>query len=72
MQHTGPVIREARKALKLSLRELAGRSEVDAATISRIERQVIDPTARTVKAITDALGGAIAERDDAAPERDAS
>jgi transcriptional regulator with XRE-family HTH domain len=62
MQHTGPVIREARKALGMSLRELAERSEVDFSTISRIERGVTNPSARTVKALTDALGAAIAER----------
>lgn len=38
MQHTGPVIRETRKQLKMSLRELAERSEVDYTTISRIEQ----------------------------------
>lgn len=46
----------------MSLRELSERSEVDYSTISRIEREVIQPSARTVKALTDALGAAIAER----------
>jgi transcriptional regulator with XRE-family HTH domain len=46
----------------MSLRELARRSEVDYTTISRIERGQINPSGRTIKAITDALGAAIAER----------
>lgn len=62
MQHTGPVIRATRKQLKMSLRELAERSEVDYTTISRIERGLTNPPARTIKAITDALGHAIWER----------
>lgn len=63
MAHTGPVIRETRKALKMSLRTLADASGVTYSTISRIEREEYDPPARTIKAITDALGKAIAERD---------
>lgn len=59
MQHTGLVILRTRKALKMSLRELAERSSVDYSTISRIERGEYDPPARTIKAITDALGAAI-------------
>lgn len=66
MQHTGPVIRETRKTLNMGIRELARRSEVDASTISRIERGEINPTARTVKALTDALGAAIAAKGGAA------
>lgn len=46
----------------MSLRELAERSEVDYTTISRIERGLTNPPARTIKAITDALGHAIWER----------
>lgn len=56
MQHTGPVIREARKAQKLSQRALARLSEVDHSTISRIENGEMDPSPRVVKAITEALG----------------
>lgn len=62
MAHTGPVIRETRKALKMSLRALADASGVTYSTISRIERGEYDPPARTIKAITDALGKAISER----------
>jgi transcriptional regulator with XRE-family HTH domain len=62
MAHTGPVIRETRKALKMSLRALADASGVTYSTISRIEREEYDPPARTIKAITDALGKAISER----------
>lgn len=62
MQHTGPVIRETRKQLKMTLRDLASRSGVDYTTISRIERSQYNPPARTIKALTDALGQAISER----------
>lgn len=62
MQHTGTVILATRKQLKMTLRELAERSEVDYTTISRIERGLTNPSGRTIKAITDALGAAIAER----------
>lgn len=56
MQHTGPVIKAARKAQKLSLRELSRLCEVDHSTISRIENGQVDPSPRVVKAITEALG----------------
>lgn len=56
MHHTGTMIRETRKAQDLSLRDLAKLSEVDHSTLSRIENGLIDPSPRTVKAITDALG----------------
>lgn len=62
MQHTGPVIRATRKQLKMSLRDLASRSGVDYSTISRIERSEYNPPARTIKALTDALGQALNER----------
>jgi transcriptional regulator with XRE-family HTH domain len=62
MAHTGPVIRETRKALKMSLRELADASGVTYSTISRIEREEYDPPARTIKALTDALGAALGQR----------
>lgn len=62
MPHTGTVIREARKAQNLTLRQLADLSDVNFSTISRIERGVIDPPARTVKVLTEALGRNMAAR----------
>lgn len=59
MQHTGQVIRAARKAQNLSLRQLAELSEVDYSMISRIENGKVDPSPRVVKALTDALGKAM-------------
>jgi len=56
MQHTGAVIQTARKAQNLSLRDLARLSEVDYSMISRIERGLVDPSPRVVKALTEALG----------------
>jgi transcriptional regulator with XRE-family HTH domain len=56
MQHTGDVIQVARKAQKLTLRQLAALSEVDHTMISRIERGLVDPSPRVVKALTEALG----------------
>lgn len=56
MHHTGTVIRAARKAQKLTLRDLARLADIDHSTISRIERGEYDPPARTIKALTDALG----------------
>lgn len=56
MQGTGNVIRAARKAQGLTLAQLAELSDVHSSTISRIERGLIDPPARTIKALTDALG----------------
>ncbi|MBO9524304.1 MAG: helix-turn-helix transcriptional regulator [Nocardioidaceae bacterium] len=56
MQHTGAVIRAARKAQNLSLRQLADLCEVDYTTLSRIENGKVDASARTIKAITEALG----------------
>jgi transcriptional regulator with XRE-family HTH domain len=56
MQHTGNVIRVARKAQKLTLRQLAALAEVDHSMLSRIENGLVDPSPRVVKAITEALG----------------
>lgn len=64
--HSGPVIEQARKALGLTQKELAELAGVDHSTVSRIERRIINPPARTIKALTDALGGAIAEKRGAA------
>lgn len=60
--HTGTVIETTRKALKMTQKELGLRADLDHTTISRIERGVIDPPGRTVKALTDALGKAIGEQ----------
>lgn len=56
MQHAGIVIGEARKARKLTQRQLAEMSEVDHSMISRIERGVVDPSPRVLKALILALG----------------
>lgn len=56
MQHTGLVIREARKTQRLTLRQLSALAEVDHSMLSRIENGLVDPSPRVVKAITDALG----------------
>lgn len=66
VMHSGPVIEQARKALGLTQKELAELAGVDHSTVSRIERRIINPPARTIKALTDALGGAIAEKRGAA------
>lgn len=66
VMHSGLVISEARKALNLTQKQLADLSDVDHSTISRIERGLINPPARTVKALTDALGQAAAARRGAA------
>jgi transcriptional regulator with XRE-family HTH domain len=60
--HSGVIIQQARKTLGLTQKELADLAEVDHSTVSRIERGIINPPARTVKALTDALGQATAER----------
>lgn len=66
MHHTGDVIRVARKAQNLTLRQLAALSEVDHTMISRIERGLVDPSPRVVKALTEALGRNLAEKRGAA------
>lgn len=63
--HSGLVIKATRKALKMTQEELADLAGLDHTTISRIERGLTYPPARTVKALTDALGQAISERGDA-------
>lgn len=64
--HSGAVIEKTRKALNLTQKQLADLADVDHSTISRIERGLINPPARTVKQITDALGQAIAAQRGAA------
>jgi transcriptional regulator with XRE-family HTH domain len=59
---TGEVIRAAREALELTQKQLAERAGLDHSTVSRIECDAYEAPARTIKAITDALGEAKAER----------
>lgn len=54
--HSGAIIAEARKALDLTQEQLGELAGVDHSTISRLERGLIDSPARTIKALTDALG----------------
>lgn len=56
------VIRVARSAQGLSLRQLAALSEVDHSTISRIERGLLDPSPWVLRALTEALGRNLAEK----------
>lgn len=56
MPHAGNVIQAARKAQKLSLRDLAALAEVDYSMLSKVERGEAEPSARWLKSVTDALG----------------
>jgi transcriptional regulator with XRE-family HTH domain len=60
--HSGVIIEEARKALGLTQEQLGELAGVDHSTVSRIERGLTNPSGRTIKALTDALGQARAER----------
>jgi transcriptional regulator with XRE-family HTH domain len=60
--HTGTVLRMARKTQNLTLREVADLAEVDHTMLSRVERGLVDPSPRWLKAVTDALGRHMAER----------
>lgn len=62
MQHTGAVLRAARKAQKLTQRQLAELAEVDHSMVSRIESGKVNPSPRVVKALTEALGRNMAEQ----------
>lgn len=62
MPHAGTVLRAARKAQDLSLRELAALAEVDYSALSKVERGLVDPSPRWLKAVTDALGKYMAEQ----------
>lgn len=62
MPHTGTVIKMARNAQKLSIRQLARLADVDHSMLSRVERGEVDPSARWLKAVTDALGRHMAEQ----------
>lgn len=56
MPHAGTVLKRARKAQNLSLREVARLAEVDYSTLSKVERGLVEPSPRWLKAVTDALG----------------
>lgn len=60
--HTGEFIKTAREALNMTQRELAELVGLDHTTVSRIERDVYVAPRYTIKALTDALGQAKAER----------
>lgn len=57
----GRAISERRKALKLTQDDLAGVVDVDAETISRIERGSTLPSLRRLLTIADALGAGVGE-----------
>ncbi|GAY08861.1 transcriptional regulator, MerR family [Pseudonocardia sp. N23] len=52
----GPKVREVRQLLGLSLQQLAGRSEVSAAAIHKVERGDMVPTITTLLKLSSALG----------------
>ena len=56
MPHSGTVIQAARKAQNLSLRELATLADVDYSMLSKVERGLVNPSARWLKDVLDALG----------------
>lgn len=56
MPHAGTVIRAARKTQNLTLRQLAQLADVDYSMLSKVERGLVDPRPRWLKAVTDALG----------------
>lgn len=60
--HKGEIIREAREALGLTQKQLGELAGLHHTAVSRIERNLYDAPARTIKALNDALGKAMAER----------
>jgi transcriptional regulator with XRE-family HTH domain len=62
MPHVGMVLKATRKAQNLSLREVATLAEVDYSALSKVERGLVDPSPRWLKAVTDALGRYMAEQ----------
>ena len=62
MTHAGTAILDTRKALNLSLRDLARLAEVNYSMLSRVERGLVEPSPRWLKAVTDALGKEMASR----------
>lgn len=64
----GPKVRQARQQLGLSLQQLAGRSDVSAAAIHKVERGDMVPTITTLLKLAAALGRPIGHFvDDGAP-----
>lgn len=61
MRANGLLIRRMREEQGLSLRDLAGRSGVHFASVSRVEVGARNPRARTLKKIADGLGVAITD-----------
>jgi len=57
----GPILRSLRKNRKLTLEELAQRSNVSKSMLSQIERGLTNPTIATLWNLTQALGTTIAE-----------
>ncbi len=53
--HIGHKLRETRKRALLTQQELAERSGVGVTTIIRIERNQVEPHARTIRKLADAL-----------------
>lgn len=53
--HIGKKLRAARRAQQLSLRELAGRAEVSASLLSKVENGKANPSVRSLHSIADAL-----------------
>ncbi len=56
MQHTASGLRELRHDRRLSLEAVGYLAGVDAATVSRIERGVVEPERETVVKLAQALG----------------
>lgn len=56
MNHAGNAIKALREAQGLGLRELARLAEVNPGYLSQVERGLVDPAPRWLKAVTDALG----------------
>jgi transcriptional regulator with XRE-family HTH domain/quercetin dioxygenase-like cupin family protein len=55
MEQIGARLRQARKRMKLSLRELAERAAVSASLLSQIENGKVNPSVETLYSISDAL-----------------
>jgi len=54
--YIGDKLRETRKYALLTQQQLADKSGVDIATIVRIERNQVEPQARTIRKLAQALG----------------
>jgi transcriptional regulator with XRE-family HTH domain len=72
--HIGPRLRDRRKELGISLREIARRIGVSASLVSQIERDKVNPSVSTLYALVRELGlsmGDLFDTDNVAPVRDA-